>query len=120
MVFASPLPLATRCVALGRYGAPFYRCVGRQRRIALIASGASLWTSWSAARLGRYEWAEHFELLVRGNIRRWRPCYRERINHAGNNSGRVVELDHVAAPSARPNLCFSKATRQRLCGWKFD
>ena len=27
--FASPLPLATRCVALGPHGAPLYRCVGR-------------------------------------------------------------------------------------------
>ena len=63
--FASPLPLATRCVALGRMVRRFIDAWEGKERIALIASGCFAMDVGGPLRLGRTEWAKSLDLWDR-------------------------------------------------------
>ena len=97
--FASPLPLATRCLALGRTLARFIDAWDGNERVAIIASGAFAGDvggpvrGWTDA-----DWVEtisqhlqdgQYEALAK-------RATEERIFQAGNNSGEILNWMTVA------------------------
>jgi hypothetical protein len=91
--FASPLPLATRCLALGRMLRRFIDAWEGNERIALIASGCFAMDVGGPLRgWTDTQWTETISgLLIRGQYRALARCAtEERINAAGNNSGELL------------------------------
>jgi aromatic ring-opening dioxygenase catalytic subunit (LigB family) len=122
--FASPLPLATRCLALGRMVRRFIEAWDGKERVALIASGCFAqdvggplrgWTDT--------EWMDTISrMIVKGQYHSLaRQATEERINHAGNNSGELLNWITVtgAVGKTRP-LFLENDEGSGYSVWKFD
>ncbi len=122
--FASPLPLATRCVALGRMVRRFIDAWAGKERIALIASGCFAMDVGGPLRgWVDTEWAETIsKLLVRGQYQTLaRRATEERINHAGNNSGELLNWITVAGAVGKTKPLFLEGDEGNgYAVWKFD
>ncbi len=122
--FASPLPLATRCVALGRMVRRFIDAWEGKERIALIASGCFAMDVGGPLRgWVDNEWAETIsKLLVRGQYQTLaRRATEERINAAGNNSGELLNWITVAGAVGKTKPLFLEGDEGNgYAVWKFD
>jgi protocatechuate 4,5-dioxygenase beta chain len=97
--FASPLPLAARCLALGRMVAKFIDAWEGEERVAIIASGALAGDVGGPVRgWTDTEWVDTItKHLQRGQYTTLaRQATEERIAYAGNNSGEVLNWITVA------------------------
>jgi hypothetical protein len=122
--FASPLPLATRCVALGRMVRRFIDAWEGKERIALIASGCFAMDVGGPLRgWVDTEWAETIsKLLARGQYQTLaRRATEERINAAGNNSGELLNWITVAGAVGKTKPLFLESDDGNgYAVWKFD
>ena len=122
--FASPLPLATRCVALGRTVRRFIETWEGKERIALIASGCFAMDVGGPLRGWiDTEWAETIsKLLVRGQYQTLaRRATEERINAAGNNSGELLNWITVAGAVGKTKPLFLEGDEGNgYAVWKFE
>jgi hypothetical protein len=122
--FASPLPLATRCVALGRTVRRFIDAWEGKERIALIASGCFAMDVGGPLRGWiDTEWAEtNSKLLVRGRYQTLaRRATEERINAAGNNSGELLNWITVAGAVGKTKPLFLEGDEGNgYAVWKFE
>ena len=122
--FASPLPLATRCVALGRMVRRFIDAWEGNERIALIASGCFAMDVGGPLRgWVDTEWAETIsKLLVSGQYQKLaRQATEERINAAGNNSGELLNWITVAGAVGKTKPLFLEGDEGNgYAVWKFE
>ena len=122
--FASPLPLATRCVALGRMVRRFIDAWEGKERIALIASGCFAMDVGGPLRgWVDTEWAETIsKLLVSGQYQTLaRRATEERINAAGNNSGELLNWITVAGAVGKTKPLFLEGDEGNgYAVWKFE
>lgn len=91
--FASPLPLATRCFTVGRMVRRFIDAWEGKERVALIASGCFAMDVGGPLRgWTDTEWVDTVSgLLLQGKYQALaRRATEARINHAGNNSGEIL------------------------------
>jgi protocatechuate 4,5-dioxygenase beta chain len=122
--FASPMPLATRCLALGRTVRKFIDVWEGNERIALIASGCFAMDVGGPLRgWTDTEWSETIStLLLRGQYQALaRRATEERINRAGNNSGELLNWITVAgAVGATKPLFLEGDEGSGYAVWKFE
>jgi hypothetical protein len=122
--FASPLPLATRCLALGRMLRKFIDAWEGKERIALIASGCFAMDVGGPLRgWVDNEWAETISrLMARGQYPTLaRRATEERINAAGNNSGELLNWITVAGALGKTKPLFLEPDEGNgYAVWKFD
>jgi hypothetical protein len=122
--FASPLPLATRCVALGRMVRRFIEAWEGKERIALIASGCFAMDVGGPLRgWVDTEWAEAIsKLLVSGQYQKLaRQATEDRINAAGNNSGELLNWITVAGAVGKTKPLFLEGDEGNgYAVWKFE
>ena len=107
--FASPMPLATRCLALGRMLRRFIEAWDGKERIALIASGCFAMDVGGPLRgWTDTEWAETIStMLVNGKYQALaRRATEERINAAGNNSGELLNWITVSGAVGKTRPLF--------------
>jgi hypothetical protein len=122
--FASPLPLASRCLALGRMLRRFIESWEGKERIALIASGCFAMDVGGPLRgWTDTEWAETISsLLVRGRYRTLATrATEDRINAAGNNSGELLNWITVSGAVGRTRPLFLEGDEGNgYAVWKFE
>jgi hypothetical protein len=122
--FASPLPLATRCLALGRMVRRFIDAWEGKERIALIASGCFAMDVGGPLRGWiDNEWAETISrLMARGQYPTLaRRATEERINAAGNNSGELLNWITVAGAVGKTKPLFLEPDEGNgYAVWKFE
>jgi aromatic ring-opening dioxygenase catalytic subunit (LigB family) len=122
--FASPLPLATRCLSLGRMVRRFIEVWPGKERIALIASGCFAMDVGGPLRGWiDNEWAETIsKLMARGQYPTLaRRATEERINAAGNNSGELLNWITVAGAVGKTKPLFLEGDEGNgYAVWKFD
>jgi len=117
------MPLATRCLALGRMLRKFIEAWEGKERIALIASGCFAMDVGGPLRgWTDTEWSETISsLLSRGQYQALaRRATEERINRAGNNSGELLNWITVAgAVGATKPLFLEGDEGSGYAVWKF-
>jgi protocatechuate 4,5-dioxygenase beta chain len=122
--FASPLPLATRCFALGRMLRRFIEAWEGKERIALIASGCFAMDVGGPLRgWTDTEWVETISgLLVRGQYQALaRRATEDRINAAGNNSGELLNWITVTGAVGKTKPLFLDGDEgSGYAVWKFE
>ncbi len=122
--FASPLPLATRCYSLGRMLRRFVDAWDGNERVAVIASGCFAMDVGGPLRgWTDNEWvATISKSLVKGRYQSLaRHATEERINHAGNNSGELLNWITVTGAVGKTKPLFLEQDEgSGYAVWKFD